>query len=155
MRTRFAMQKRALSGRDSELKHALTYLQILNFMICACYGKRKRLRSQGRRESEVFAYGEDFRFAQMRTRFATQRRALSGLSPPTKEAPPRLRWCFFCWRRERDSNSRSVISRTHDFQSCALDQLSHLSVRLAYYTISIFKSQAFFSLFFKKLFLFF
>ena len=32
------------------------------------------------------------------------------------------------WRRERDSNPRSVISRTHDFQSCALDQLSHLSV---------------------------
>ena len=36
--------------------------------------------------------------------------------------------CFLFWRRERDSNSRSVISRTHDFQSCALDQLSHLSV---------------------------
>ena len=32
------------------------------------------------------------------------------------------------WRRERDSNPRSVISRTHDFQSCALDQLSHLSM---------------------------
>ncbi len=35
---------------------------------------------------------------------------------------------FFTWRRERDSNPRSVISRTHDFQSCALDQLSHLSM---------------------------
>ena len=32
------------------------------------------------------------------------------------------------WRKEWDSNPRSVISRTHDFQSCALDQLSHLSI---------------------------
>ena len=31
-------------------------------------------------------------------------------------------------RKGWDSNPRSVISRTHDFQSCALDQLSHLCV---------------------------
>ena len=31
-------------------------------------------------------------------------------------------------RKGWDSNPRSVISRTHDFQSCALDQLSHLCI---------------------------
>ena len=44
----------------------------------------------------------------------------------TKQPKPIGLGCL--WRRGRDSNSRSVISRTHDFQSCALDQLSHLSV---------------------------
>ena len=35
-------------------------------------------------------------------------------------------------RKGWDSNPRSVISRTHDFQSCALDQLSHLCVCCVY-----------------------
>ena len=35
-------------------------------------------------------------------------------------------WDFL--RKGWDSNPRSVISRTHDFQSCALDQLSHLCI---------------------------
>ena len=37
-------------------------------------------------------------------------------------------------RKGWDSNPRSVISRTHDFQSCALDQLSHLCVCCVYLT---------------------
>ena len=37
-----------------------------------------------------------------------------------------------CLRKGWDSNPRSVISRTHDFQSCALDQLSHLCVCCVY-----------------------
>ena len=39
-------------------------------------------------------------------------------------------WSFL--RKGWDSNPRSVISRTHDFQSCALDQLSHLCVCCVY-----------------------
>ena len=45
---------------------------------------------------------------------------------------PFLEDTSYFWRKGRDSNSRSVISRTHDFQSCALDQLSHLCVCLFY-----------------------
>ena len=37
---------------------------------------------------------------------------------------------FSLWRRERDSNPRYPVGGTHDFQSCALDQLSHLSVSI-------------------------
>ncbi len=50
---------------------------------------------------------------------------------------PACTGCFL-WRREGDSNSRSGITRTHDFQSCALDQLSHLSntTILLYYFFS-------------------
>ena len=44
---------------------------------------------------------------------------------------------FLLWRRGRDSNPRSVISGTHDFQSCALDQLSHLSIRAVQLTSDI------------------
>ena len=58
---------------------------------------------------------------------------------------------FLHWRRERDSNPRSVISRTHDFQSCALDQLSHLSVPTGL-LYSIFSSlSSIFSIFIKNI----
>ena len=46
------------------------------------------------------------------------------LSRLNKQKKPRKSRLF--WRKGWDSNPRSVISRTHDFQSCALDQLSHL-----------------------------
>ncbi len=52
------------------------------------------------------------------------------------------------WRKGRDSNPRSVISRTHDFQSCALDQLSHLCMVLRYYITSAGGLQEFFRNFF-------
>ena len=48
-----------------------------------------------------------------------------------KKKHPHSRMLLF-WRKGRDSNPRSVISRTHDFQSCALDQLSHLCVCCVY-----------------------
>ena len=34
------------------------------------------------------------------------------------------------WRREGDSNPRSRFNDLHDFQSCSLNQLGHLSTRL-------------------------
>ena len=62
--------------------------------------------------------------------------SLARLSPPQKNT--RLAPGAFLWRRGGDSNSRSGITRTHDFQSCALDQLSHLSntTILLYYFFS-------------------
>ena len=47
--------------------------------------------------------------------------------PVTKKYPDPDGSRYFL-RKGWDSNPRSVISRTHDFQSCALDQLSHLCV---------------------------
>ena len=135
MRTRFCLRKRrilantlsatqkrhpvgCLRGREREIQNSNVRVSIYRFYSldwAHVLGKGKPLRSSN---YEVFLR--------------------------TKEPPTLLRGWFFCWRRERDSNSRSVISRTHDFQSCALDQLSHLSVRPVYSITLFLKCQAFF-----------
>ena len=52
-----------------------------------------------------------------------------GLCPDSsgQKIPPLLRW-YFCGG-EKGIRTLDTISSIHDFQSCALDQLSHLSIR--------------------------
>ena len=127
--------------------------QFAEFRIFIAFNNKKRARYSPRRrffaEPLVCKHPDGFRL-KCELAFANAKRALFRLSPPRKKG---TLMGALAWRRERDSNSRSVISRTHDFQSCALDQLSHLSVRLVYYITVHKKSQVFFSLFSKNFFI--
>ena len=58
------------------------------------------------------------------------RRGCSPILRQKRIQDPEGSWILL--RKGWDSNPRSVISRTHDFQSCALDQLSHLCVCCVY-----------------------
>ncbi len=114
-----------------------------------CFGRRcgvlyrKAPRTPNNRHSGCFilCFAEDSVRRRQNIPFNSQSlRDCGDFSCPPLSATKKHPACTGCflWRREGDSNSRSGITRTHDFQSCALDQLSHLSntTILLYYFFS-------------------